>query len=95
MNLFTKQTHRQKTNFWLPKGKAERGINQEFGDIYKVDLQYSMGYSTQYFVIRHSIFCNNLYGKEYENLKYIYMFVFRFFMCVYMNHFTHEINTTL
>ena len=24
MNLFTKQTHREKTNLWLPKGQGGR-----------------------------------------------------------------------
>ena len=34
MNLFTKQTHRQKTNLWLPKGEGcggGRRINQGAG----------------------------------------------------------------
>ena len=33
MNLFIKQkqTHRQKTNLWLPKGKGGGGISWEFG----------------------------------------------------------------
>ena len=79
MNLYIKQkqTHRQKTNLWLPKGKGGGGVNQEFGiNRYKLlyiiqinnkDLLYSTGNYIQYLVITYN-------EKEYEK-EYRYMCV--------------------
>ena len=37
MNLVTKQTQKHRKQTWLPQGKQEGGINQEFGiKIYKL-----------------------------------------------------------
>ena len=66
----------QKTNLWLPKGKAGKGErNQEVGVsictllyIYIIDNQ--QGPTVQQREI-YAIFCNNLQGRESEK-KYIY-----------------------
>ena len=94
MNLFTKQkqTHRQKTNLWLPKGKGGGGgINQEFGintctllyikQVNNKDLLYSTGNYIQYLVITYN-------GKEYEKV-YISICITESLCC------TPETNTTL
>ena len=67
----------QKPNLWLPKGKREGGINQEFGiNIYtplyvkyitNKDLLYSTGNYAQYFVITYK-------EKESEKKTQIYMY---------------------
>ena len=70
MNLSTKQNHRQRTDFWLPRGRESRGgMDWEFGisrckQLYtewinnKV-LLYSAGNYIQHSVVNHN-------GKEYE-----------------------------
>ena len=81
MNLFTKQkqTHRLKTNLWLPKGKGGVGrMDWRFGIsictlwymewMVNRDLQYSTWNSTQYSVIIYM-------GKESE----------KEWICVYYN----------
>ena len=70
MNISTKQkqTHRQITDLWLPRGWGRGGIDWEFGvSRYKLlyiewinkVLLYSTGNYIQYPVINHN-------GKEYE-----------------------------
>ena len=77
MNLFTKQkqTNRQKTNLWLPKGKVGRGINQEYWIkrytlpyikyMNSKDLLYSTGNYIKYLIIPYN-------GKESKK-EYIYI----------------------
>ena len=79
MNLFTKQkqTHRQRTDLWLPRGTREGGGKDwEFGIsrckllyrewINNKVLLYSTGNYIQYPVINQN-------GKEYEK-EFIYMY---------------------
>ena len=70
-----KQTHRRRTNLWLPRGRAVREGWTEFGvsscKILHVEwinnkvLLYSIGNYIQYPVINHN-------GKEYKK-EYIYV----------------------
>ena len=78
MNLFTKQkqTHRQKTNLWLPKGKEGRdklGVwdQQIQTTIYKInnkDLLQSTGNRIPYLIINYN-------GKNKKEYKYIHIYV--------------------
>ena len=71
-------THRQKNDWWLPRGEGWEGMEWRFGInrcillyarwINNKVLLYSTGNYTQYPVINHN-------GKEYEKKKNIYMYV--------------------
>ena len=80
VNLSTKQkqTHRQRTHLWLPRGGSGEGVDWECGiNRYRMDkplhigwinnkvLLYSTGSYIQYPVINHN-------GKEYEK-EYMYV----------------------
>ena len=91
MNLFTKQkqTHRQRTDLWLPRGRCGGGMNWKFGIIkYKLlyvewinnkALLYSTGNSIQYPVRNH-------HGKEY--LKENVCVCVCVYVCVYIKNRT-------